>query len=392
MRPIAFFSLALFASLSSWNLLKLTSFLPSDVLYGYGNEVPVDETFQQQVVVNHVQHTDNILKQDELRHWGQRTYQPNRVLCAVPTTWNHSYHKIDRLQKTWGPFCDRLVFVLDANDHIPPADNVTVGEILVVNMTRSSNPNARNIWTKVHLMWSAIAAQYANDAEWFLKVDDDTYLFVEHLRGFTQYYNPNIPRYMGHTIMYRWKTANIVFNSGSAYVLSREALTRVAVKFNTMPTRRPGDVRDLCHDEDGSGDDTAIAVCLKEIGIMPDNTLDEYGRNRFFTFQLHHHYTQKRDVESSWFWKYKPKITGTEENCCVPEQEIIAAHQYKLEKDDYRFYELHEKALASQNHTPSVPPKPSWFLYDKDALDFEVDEWTNSLDPQTRGSKGFEGY
>lgn len=355
--------------------------------------LPLQDT-EQQVVVHHTQHSDSILKQGELDNWGRRTYQPNRVLCAVPTTWNASSHKIQRLQETWGPFCDKLLFVVAHTDVVPPHKNVTggVGEIMVVNMTMSADPSQRNIWNKVHNMWTAIADKYLEEAEWFLKIDDDTFLFVDHLRGFTQYYNPNIPRYFGHTILYRWKRSNIVFNSGSAYVLSKEALRRVAPKLKNMPVRQGGQPRDLCQDEGGSGDDTAIAVCLKEIGIMPDNTLDHNGRQRFFTFQLHHHYTQTRDDEDSWYWKYKPMITGTQENCCVPEEEIIAAHQYKKEKDDVHFYNLHEKALASRNHTYSVPPKPSWFWYDEDRLDFEVDEWRNSLDPETTGSKGFQGY
>lgn len=390
--------LALFASLSSWNLYTLSNrFMATASLYLEDSADQVLLPFQvsphqRAVVVHHLQHSDELLKQDELLHWGRRTYQPNRVLCAVPTTWNHSSHKIKRLQETWGPYCDKLLFVVAQTDHVHPNQNVTVGEVLVVNMTMSSDPSQRNIWNKVHNMWTAIADRYIDEYEWFLKVDDDTYLFVDHLRGFTQYYNPNIPRYFGHTILYRWKKANIVFNSGSAYVLSKEALRRVAPKLRNMPVRKGGQPRDLCQDEGGSGDDTAIAVCLKDIGIMPDNTLDAQGRQRFFTFQLHHHYTQKRDDEESWFWKYKPQITGTQENCCVAQEEIIAAHQYKKEKDDEHFYKLHEKALASRNHTYSVPPKPSWFWYDEDKLDFKVDEWRNSLDPKTAGSKGFQGY
>jgi hypothetical protein len=173
-----------------------------------------------------------------------------------------------------------------------------------------------------------------------------------------------------------------VFNAGLAYVLSKEALRRVSVKFKTMPVWQPGDPRDLCHDESGSGDDTSIAVCLREIGILADNTLDAQGRQRFFPFQLHAHYTHKRDDEESWFWKYKPRDVGVETNCCVPE--VIAAHGYGNDaRDDEEFYKLHEMALRTRNIThdihASIPPKPSWFLYDKEALDFEVDEWRNSL-------------
>lgn len=340
-------------------------------------DAPIDET---PTALHHMHHSYDILKQDEHKHWGHYTYTPNRILCAVPTRWNDAAHRIQRLERTWGPFCDILLFCVAGEHETPPPENVSVGELLVVNMTHSADRNKNNLWNKVHLMWSAIADKYIDKAEWFLKVDDDTYLFVDHLKGFTQYYNPAIPRYFGHTIMYRWKIDNIVFNAGLAYVLSREALQRVSVKLKNLPKWKPDIPPDLCHDDNGSGEDTSMSACLKELGIMPDNTLDQQGRQRFFPFQLHAHYTHERDDEESWFWKYKPKITGVEKNCCVPEEEVIAAHVYKDdERDDVEFYKLHEKALASRYHVPSIPPRPSWFWYDEDMLDFEVDEMRNSL-------------
>lgn len=328
--------------------------------------------------VHSIQHSYGLLKKDELKHWGRYTYKPNRVLCAVPTTWNDSAHRIERIQKTWGPRCDILVFAVASEYEIPA--NVAVGELLVVDMTRSASPQDRNIWEKTHLMWRAVADKYLDNAEWFVKVDDDTFLFVDHLKGFTQYYNPQIPHYFGHTILTHWKSINIVFNAGLAYVLSREGLERVAVKLRNMPTRKRGMPEDACHDQKGANEDTAMSMCLHDVGINPDNTLDSKGRQRFLPFQLESHYTHKRDDNESWFWKYKPMITGMEENCCVPPEELIAVHGYKNnDKDAERFFKLHEMAVASKDYIPPVPPKPSWFWYDEDLLDFEVDEWRNSL-------------
>lgn len=190
---------------------------------------------------------------------------------------------------------------------------------------------------------------------------------------------------------YRWKNDNIVFNAGLAYVLSREALSRVSRTLKTMPIHSNGP-RDLCQDESGSGDDTAIAVCLGELGILAENTLDEKGRQRFFPFQLHAHYSQERDDEDSWFWKYKSKRVGVMENCCVPDAEVIAAHGYGNSKqDDVNFYELHAKALATRNHVASIPPPPQSFLFDKEDLDFEIDKWLNSLSAH-EGRPKFAGY
>lgn len=372
-----------------WSMTKLSSCLNFSQPSTEHGGISARHIISHQRQIHHVQRSYEILKQDELKHWGLHTYYPNRILCAVPTTWNYSAHRIRRIQDTWGPLCDTLIFAV-ASEHKKPI-NVTVGEILVVNMTRSASPKDRNIWEKSHLMWRAVADKYINKAEWFLKVDDDTFLFPDHLRGFTEFYNPNIPRYFGHTIMHRWKNENIVFNTGLAYVLSREALLQLAVLLRNMPSWKPGLPVELCHDRKGAGEDSSISICLKNVGIIPDNTLDQQGRQRFFPFQLQAHYSHKRDDEESWFWKYKPKIVGTEENCCVPKEEVIAVHGYKRIGDDEEFYKLHAQALASRNHVAPIPPKPSSFWYDKELLDFEVDEWHNSLAAAETAAK-FTGY
>ena len=84
-------------------------------------------------------------------------------------------------------------------------------------------------------------------------------------------------------------------------------------------------------------------------------------------------------------------ITGVEENCCVRVEELIAVHDYKNnDKDSQRVYKLNEIAMASTDYIPPVPPRPSWFWYDGSILDFEVDEWRNSLATDRNKFTGYD--
>lgn len=339
--------------------------------------------------VHGLEHTYDVLRENELDEWGNIVYAPNRILCAIPTTWEYSLYRIERIQRTWGPLCDILVWAVASEFPVPK--DITVGEILVVNMTRSAKPEDRGIWEKTHLMWQAIAKKYQYHAEWFVKVDDDTFVFVEHMRQFTRWYNPSIPRFFGHTVYFRWKINNIVFNAGSCYIMSRESLSRLAVILGRMPVWKGGH-RDLCVDRDQAGEDTNMAICLRDLGISPDNTLTQEGGIRFLPMTDRVLYGLDRAKKNdSWYWQYKPEITGNKKECCAPRNEIIAIHGYKGEaKDDEKWNELQEYASTSTG-SDRVPPEPSAFLYDKDLLDFEVDEYRNSL-PYKDKFPAFTGY
>ena len=64
-----------------------------------------------------------------------------------------------------------------------------------------------------------------DDADWFLKADDDSYIIIENLKTFLQQHNPLVPIQFG--CRFRLQIVKKGFTSGGAgYVLSREALKR----------------------------------------------------------------------------------------------------------------------------------------------------------------------
>ena len=64
-----------------------------------------------------------------------------------------------------------------------------------------------------------------DEADWFLKADDDSYIIIENLKAILQQHNPLVPIQFG--CRFRLQFAKKGYMSGGAgYVLSREALKR----------------------------------------------------------------------------------------------------------------------------------------------------------------------
>jgi glycoprotein-N-acetylgalactosamine 3-beta-galactosyltransferase len=59
-----------------------------------------------------------------------------------------------------------------------------------------------------------------------MKADDDTYVILENLRYFLRGYKSSDPVYCGHH--FKTKVQQGYYSGGAGYVLSKEALTRLA--------------------------------------------------------------------------------------------------------------------------------------------------------------------
>ena len=116
------------------------------------------------------------------------------------------------LRHTWGQRCDVLLF----------ASDLRYGDFDTLDITWK--PGEEHLTEKTMSVFDYVYKHHLNDVDWFLRVDDDTFVVMENLRHFLFHQNTSEPRFYGHT---SYKFLEQGFPSGGAgYVLSREALRR----------------------------------------------------------------------------------------------------------------------------------------------------------------------
>ena len=125
--------------------------------------------------------------------------------------------KVIHQKNTWGKRCDKLLVMSSKqNDTFPAVGlNVTSGR--------------RHIAAKVRAAWTYINQHYAEDYDFFIKTDPDTYLVVENLHEFLKDKDPKLPHFYGH----RQKPKKWTFEymaGGPGLVLTRESVKRLVTK------------------------------------------------------------------------------------------------------------------------------------------------------------------
>ena len=241
----------------------------------------------------------------------------NRVFCLVPTIKGSEDLQATVLE-TWGPQCDRLYLI--QNEKTGRAHN------MVINMTRPerdvSGKPARHIWEKV---WRGLLQAYRehlDEAEWFVKIDLDTYFFANHLRTYVEErgFHPDDPHYFGHVLRHQQKEPMV---AGTASVLSRGALRVLGPYLERLGTDQE---IPTCKDNPGV-EEARVARCLREVHVHPTDAFDGNGRETFLILDLPAMLRTRPPKTKWWYYRGNPQTNWGEE-CCSDRP--IAVHKVAL--------------------------------------------------------------
>jgi len=212
-----------------------------------------------------------VLVKISLSIWFWQYYRPllrqklPKIFCFVMTS-SPFRHRIAALYETWLPRCDGYEFHTDSPLARP------YPHVVLHNYTSRGET-----WRKLRA-----SLRYLNrtklDYEWFVRSCDDSYFLVENLRAFLHDKNPDELHYYG----YAMKWPNITFAAGSGIVLSRATL-RLLVN-ELLESGKYG-----CKEESTSEDDVRLAICLNNVGIKVENSLDDKGLQRFHHDKIENH-------------------------------------------------------------------------------------------------------
>jgi len=270
-----------------------------------------------------------------------------RVLCWVMTSPETFESKAKHVKATWGKRCNILLFMSSEADSKLPAIKL-----------EGLHEGRDNLWGKTKLAFQYVYEHYRDQADWFMKADDDTYVIVENLRYMLEPYKPSQPIYFG--CKFKPYVKQGYMSGGAGYVLSREALDRFV---NRALADKEGVI---CKTKDHDGaEDVEIGRCLENVHVEAGDSRDALGRGRFFPFVPEHHLIPGHVAPDMWYWKYiyYPIKEGME--CCsdsaVSFHYVTANEMYVME---YLLYHLRPYGVDSMvrfrqhggNNHPPPPP------------------------------------
>jgi glycoprotein-N-acetylgalactosamine 3-beta-galactosyltransferase len=191
----------------------------------------------------------------------------NRIYCFVLTSpQSLATQKAEAVFDSWAHECDglRFITVLPSNlnktkQEIFPNEKSHDKKLPLLQPYGFYEENYKNLTTRVYKSIIDAYKTKLDDYEWFLKADDDTFVFVDHLRQFLSRKEIFNSTYFGYDL-YDWVSGE------AGYVMSRQALSKIghALDNNSLNCSQNTGVenQDVCR-------------CLTKLGIKPGVSLDE---------------------------------------------------------------------------------------------------------------------
>ncbi|CAG9862134.1 unnamed protein product [Phyllotreta striolata] len=209
-------------------------------------------------------------------------YNKVKVLCWVMTAPKNHDAKAKHIKATWGKRCNVLLFMSSQEDKTLPA--------VALNVSEGRN----NLWAKTKSAFEYVYRKHFDDADWFMKADDDTYVVVENLRYMLRNADPQQPVYYG--CKFKPYVKQGYMSGGAGYVLSKEALRRFVEE--AIPNKK------MCRKDPGGAEDVELGKCMQAVKVKAGDSRDAEHRGRFFPFDPAHHLIPGHTDRSFWYWSY----------------------------------------------------------------------------------------
>ncbi|WAR15513.1 C1GLT-like protein [Mya arenaria] len=212
-----------------------------------------------QKIIYRTQFQDAHSHHDDNRE-AKKLFNQVRVLCWVMTSPQNLEKKAFHVRATWAQRCNKLIFISSVTNDSFPTVGIDVPE------------GRKHLTGKTMKAFKYMFDHHFDDADWFMKADDDTYTILENLRYFLSGQIKDSPTYFGHH--FKAKVKQGYFSGGAGYIISKEALRRIGDH---------GTNASLCR-QDGGAEDVEFGNCMQNLGVKAGNSTDRFGRSRFHCF------------------------------------------------------------------------------------------------------------
>ncbi len=127
----------------------------------------------------------------------------------ILTSPQHFHSRAKAVNETWAPRCDRYFFITEQPQEKVTPKTLPSKKQLPIAPIKNITAGYEHLTQKSTLAFLFAHENYLNDFEWFIKADDDTYLFVDHLKTFLSEQNSSEPVTFG----YNFKVVNCRIDS-----------------------------------------------------------------------------------------------------------------------------------------------------------------------------------
>eukprot|EP00064_Thunnus_orientalis_P006890 superscaffoldBa00000738_g6909 len=153
-----------------------------------------------------------------------------RILCWIMTAPMNMESRTKHIKETWAKRCNVVLYMSSVKTDFPTVElNVSEGR--------------DNLYWKTIRAFQYIYQHHLDEADWFLKADDDTFVVIENLRYILSKYDTEKPLYLGRR--FAPFISQGYMSGGAGYVLSKEALRRFIKGFDTGECTHFSDIEDM---------------------------------------------------------------------------------------------------------------------------------------------------
>ena len=121
-----------------------------------------------------------------------------RVLCLILTAPKNFLSRVKAINDTWAPRCTGYYFVTEYDPEKLAEEQRQLARQVPIAPIRNITAGYDHLTQKSSLAFLFAYEKHYNDFDWFIKADDDTYLFVDHLQMFLREQNSSEPVTFGY--------------------------------------------------------------------------------------------------------------------------------------------------------------------------------------------------
>jgi len=299
----------------------------------------VDETKLFKSIINKLSKIDDTLNSKILRSIRPAKSKEvdqlqTNLLCIILTSKKSIFQRGPAVWDTWSQKCNKTMFSLNSNDLI---QNITetnlkfLNKINILNLplNESYDKMAEKVILTLKLMYEL--NDNTTKFNWYLLVDDDTFIYIDNLYKFLKSTDSKLPYTYGYNFKQVVPTG--YHSGGGGVVLPIESLERLYESIIT----------DKCPLKNGYSD-VALGQCSHISNVKLGNSTDSLERERFHPLDVRDHYGGNYP---DWMYSYAKNKVKSGIDCCSLES--ISFH-YVKQQDMY-------KMAKSQNYLDFINGK-----------------------------------